>query len=104
MSTAIKPSFLPNVPILEKKASANGASDEELALYALSNTNGWKVFREIALQTSSELTELSNEAIAQGAPLEEIGRNAVVVSLAQGIIKKLLNKVDDAVEACETSE
>ena len=43
-------------------------------------------------------------AIANGGNFEEIGKNAVVVSLAKSKLKQILNKVDDAVEAVENEQ
>jgi len=103
MSEAIRPTFLPNIPALDNAPDTSVTGDptpEELALYSLSKTRGWKVFREIATRTLNDLGNLNKQAISQGLPLEEIGRNTVVASLAQGVIEKLLNKVEDATEAC----
>lgn len=105
MKTAVRPNFFLNIPVLEKlNKKGLAATEEEQALYTMANTAGWKIFRAYAEETSRQLNGLNAEAIAQGMPLEEIGRNAIVVSLAQGVIDKLLNKVSDAGEACESGE
>jgi len=101
---AIKPNMFVNVSALKKVRDAEGVTDEEKSLYAMSVTSGWKTFKDLAERVSLELNGVNNEAIANGAPMEKIGENAVVISLAQDVIKRLLNKVDDAVEACEAGE
>lgn len=98
---ALRPVFT-NVPSLVKQKNSNpDASEEEQRLYAMSHGAGWKTFREIAERVSNELNDVNKQAIAGGASFEEIGRNTLVISMTQDIITKLLNKVDDAVEACE---
>lgn len=102
--TAARPNFL-NIPVLSTiQNEGKGATDEEKALYAMSKTAGWKILEDVAQRAMRELDNTNKEAIASGASLEEIGRNTVVVNLAQGVIEKLLNKVTDAVEACENGE
>ena len=98
--SALKPVFIPTLPTLEEKES-EGTSPEEQALYSLSKSRGWKVFRGIAERVMDDLNNINKLAISQGMSLEEIGRNAVVASLAQGVIEKLLNKVSDASEAVD---
>ena len=104
VKTAIKPSMFTHVPALSKAQDAKGVTDEEKALYAMSVTSGWKVFEGIARDVKEQLNNINREAIASGAPMEEIGKNALVVNLAQDAITKLLNRVEDAVEACEAGE
>jgi hypothetical protein len=104
MKTAIRPDFFINVPALAKAQSVESATDDEKSLYALSKTSGWALFKQIAEQTILELNNVNKVAISQGLPLEEIGRNAIVVSLAQEAIERLLNRVLDASEAIEKAE
>lgn len=102
VETATRPDFFINVPSLVKTAKADtGATEEEVSLHALSTTAGWVAFKNLATQVISELGNVNKVAISQGLPLEEIGRNAIVVSLAQEAVERLLNKVLDAKEAVE---
>lgn len=101
---ALKPDFfLKNIPSLlrDQEAEKKGATDEERDLYAMSQTRGWQIFNEFSSRVVSELDSVNKLAISQGASLEEIGRNAIVINLSQDVISKLLNKVADAIEACE---
>ena len=104
VKVAIKPDFFVNVPSLAKTGGNEALTEEELALHAMSQTAGWKIFKDIAISVTSELGGINKLAISQGLPLDEIGRNAVVVSLAQEAIERLLNKVADASEACAKNE
>lgn len=100
--SALKPNFFSTLPSLQdKKAEVAGASDEERQLYALSQTAGWRVFKDLTDELLKDLDHGTETAMAQGLPFEEIGRNAVVINLAKGIILKQLQKVQDATDACE---
>ena len=102
---AIKPDFFMNAPALSNtKKTGVAIGDEEKMLYAMSKSAGWKVFENTAREAMEQLNFINKGAIAQGLPLEEIGRNAIVVSLAQEAIERLLTRVSDAVEACEAGE
>ena len=101
MKAALRPSFFVNVPSLESTDRGEGPTDEELALHAMSQTAGWGVFKDIASHVTAELNNINKVAISQGLPLDEIGRNAIVVNLAQEVVERLINKVLDASESCE---
>lgn len=100
---AIKPSFFSTLPTLVKEAEAEklGLTDEERHLYRLSQHAGWRVLRGFTEDLLGDLDRGTETAMAQGLPFEEIGRNAVVINLAKSIVKRILQKVDDAVEANE---
>lgn len=105
MANATRPNIFMNIPNADiNEAKLNEATPEELALYSLSKSKNWKVFKDILLKASNDLDLVNKQAIMNGAPLEDIGMNALVVSLAQGVIERCLNKVSDAVEACEKNE
>jgi hypothetical protein len=99
---SLKPSFI-NLPSLvaDKEAEKKGATDEERILYGGSKTAFWGVLKGIFEDAEKDLDNLNSVAIEKGAPFEEIGKNTVVVNLAKGIITRIKNKVEDAVEACE---
>lgn len=100
---AIKPSFFQSLPTLVKQEQAKekGLTEEEQALYALSVQDGWVILREYAQSLIDDLSNSTESSMAQGMSLEEIGRNAVVSSLAKGVIERILLKVDDAKEVYE---
>jgi len=93
-------SSLPSV-VKDEKAKKKGATEEERALMALSETMGWKILTEYIDRLVDDLDNVNNQAISSGATFEEIGRNTLVVNLAKGIIKKVKDKVADAKEICE---
>lgn len=101
-TAALKPSIFSTLPsLMEEKASIDGSSPEELALHQLSLSEGWRVFKSFTEELLKDLELGTETAMAQGLPFEEIGRNAVVINLAKGIINRQLQKVQDAVEAIE---
>ena len=108
MKTAIRPDFyfkqMPSIQEADSEAIKRGASEEERQIYAMTQTAGWRIIAEFMGELYNDLGEVNKTAIANGASLEEIGRNTVVVSLTQEILDKVLNKVSDSVEACTQDE
>jgi hypothetical protein len=107
MKQAIKPEFFPaNMPSIKKdeEAKKKGVTEEERHLYALSGTAGWRVLSKYAEDMLGDLDNINKIAMEQGMGFEEIGRNSVVVTQTKDIIRRLLNKVIDAVEACEKQD
>lgn len=101
---AIKPEKLFfNLPTLvkDKEAEKKGVTVEERTLGALANSSGWQVLSEFIDNIVSDLDNVNEVAISQGASFAEIGRNTVVINLAKGVIKKIVDKVNDAREVCE---
>lgn len=101
---AIKPDKiffnLPDI-VKDKEAKRRGVTDEERALAALAKSDGWGVLKEYIDLVVEGLDKKNDIAIASGTKLEEIGRNAVIISLAKGVIKQIVDKVLDSEEACE---
>lgn len=107
MKSAITPDYFFKMPSLREaniEADKKGATDEEIALFNLSETKGWKILEQYITNLNIELNEVNRTAIQNGASLEEIGRNTVVISMTQEIISKILNKVSDSIEACNKDE
>jgi hypothetical protein len=102
-SGAIKPDFFNNLSSLTKDRDEDRVSitDEEKHLYSLSKHKGWTILSRYIDTLLGELDSINRKAIDNGLPLEEIGRNTIVVSLAKDIIVRFVNKIDDAREACE---
>lgn len=104
---AIRPDFfIKNMPTLvaDDKAAKKGADEEERQLYAMAQTGGWKVFSEYLERVMDDLDNMNNVAIEQGMGFDMIGQNTVVVNASKGIIKRMMNKVNDAIEACQNEE
>lgn len=105
MSDAVKPNFFTALPVVEERQiESTEATDEEKALATLSRSKGWKVLSGFIREISDGLDRVNTQAMTSGAPLEEIGRNTVVIAMAKDIISKIQNKVTDAVEAVEGDE
>lgn len=104
--TAIRPDFFANFESLKRNEEAKkiGVTPDEQAYYAMSLSDGWKLFNTEVDYLLQEMEQLNDAAVASGAPYEELGKNTVVISLAKGVIRRLINKVEDAREACERSE
>ena len=104
---ALAPDFFFNsLPSMQAdvEAEKKGATDEERALFALKQMKGWVILKDFIENIHSDLNNVNKTAIASGASLEEIGRNAIVISMTQEIIERILNKVSDATEACTGDE
>lgn len=99
---SIKPSFftLPTF-VRDEEAAKRGLSDEERVLAAGSNTEFWLTLKTRMQTVLEELDQVNEQAIAQGLPLEEIGRNTVVINTTKGVLRKIFNFVDDARDAVE---
>ena len=101
MANATKPDFFANLPSLKKeKATKAGATEDEQALAYMSDLTGWKVFKKEADRLIDEMDQMIEVSVSKGLSREEIGENTIVVSLAKGVIRRLMNKVSDAKEAC----
>lgn len=103
---AVRPEFFKNLPTLleEQQAKKKGISTEEQLYYSLSQTQGWMQLKAYIDSLIKDLDQATAKAMQQGLPFEEIGRNAVVIDLAKGIIRNILNRVEDAREAAENPD
>lgn len=71
-------------------------SDEEKILATGAKTAFWKVLKDFIEDVTENLDEMNDTAISQGADYEEVGKNTIVISLSKGIIKRIIDKVQDA--------
>ena len=99
---ALRPTIF-NIESFKKdtEAKKRGVSDEERDFYSLSQTRGWTLLVELKERVIKEMEEANKAQMANGLPFEEIGKNAVVINLAESIVDRLINKVNDSKEACE---
>lgn len=74
-------------------------SVEEKILAAGAEQIFWKTLKKYFDNSIQQLESINEGAIAQGMPLEEIGRNALVISQVKGVLRKIINVVSDAEEA-----
>jgi len=80
---------------------AKGVSEEEQQLAAMSRTGGWRILREFVETIKEEMDQLNEVAVEKGASFEQIGQNTLVITQTKGVLKKIINKVEDAREASE---
>lgn len=105
--TAVRPDFFANFASLKKKEdelNKKGITEEEQAYYSMSLSKGWQLFSNDAQNLLKELDLFVDNAVIAGLSREEIGEKTIVVSLAKGVIRRLLEKVEDCKEACEQPE
>jgi hypothetical protein len=99
---AIKPdSFNDFRKIVDKFRAPESLDQKEYYLAALANSDGWKTLKEYINDLRSDITQLNKSMMERGASFEELGRNAVVSQLAQDLLTKIVQRVDDAAEAVE---
>jgi len=104
---AIKPDrFFSNIAtfVKEKEVEVKGLTDEEKILARGANTSFWKVLKDYIGEVVESLDLINEMAIDKGSEFEEVGKNTVVISLAKGVIKKIIDRVEDAKEASEKPE
>lgn len=98
---ALRPEFFPTLPTFVKEAEQPKSSDDERFLYALSQNPGWRVLKEYVDSLLGDLENVTNTSMNQGLTFEEIGKNAIVASLVKGMLTRVIQKVEDAVEQVE---
>jgi len=104
MGRAIKPNnIFPSIPALVDDKPEVVMTDEEKALASLARHSGWEVLKTYIGNLSNELDLINDAAVEKGLPFEEIGKNTVIIKLSMGILKKAVNKVEDAKDAVEKS-
>lgn len=85
----------------DEEAAKRGATEEERFLYALTGMKGWSILVEFKERVIKEMEEANKAMMASGQPFDEIGKNAVVINLAESIVDRIINLVIDAKEVCE---
>lgn len=61
----------------------------------------WKELKKHFDNEIRQLDDIQDNAIATGASRDQIGENAVVISLTRGVLKRIVNRIEDAREADE---
>ena len=98
---AIRPEFSIQGFIKDKEADKQGVSVEEQILATGSNKPFWLALKKHIEKSIEQLEQINEEAMAAGMPLEEIGRNTLVISQTKGVIRKIFNVVEDAKASVE---
>ncbi len=99
MSDALTPNSIPEFIKQEPPVSEETITDDEKALAVGSRTKFWTTLRKHFDESITELEQINDQAIESGMTLEEIGRNALVISQVKGVLRKIVNVVEDSREA-----
>lgn len=102
---AIKPTFLSINDFVKEKVekTIEDLTDEEKVLAAGAKQSFWIELKKHINNQIVELDKINEIAIQTGMPLEEIGRNTIVISQVKGVINRIFNIVEDSREAVEQS-
>ena len=105
-SSAVRPNIFLSLPsfMRNEEAQKKGATDEERIFAAGANTEFWKELKNRIEQIKAELDQTNSQAIANGATLEQIGQNTIVITMTKGVLDKIFNTVEDAREAIEDGQ
>ena len=88
----------------EKEQDKELLTEEEKILAQGANTKFWQTLKIHFDKCIEELDDFNSEAMGQGASLEDIGRNTIVINLTKGVLRRVINKVTDSKEAIEANE
>jgi len=99
---AIKPdSFNDFRKIVEREKAKDSLDQKEYYLAALANSDGWLTLKEYINNLKDDIDNLNKSMMERGASFEDIGRNAVIAQLARDLLKKIVQRVEDAAESIE---
>jgi len=102
---AIRPDFIDFRKIIEKTKPQPKEPEliEEKQLSQLANSDGWLVLKKYINELQIDLANINKSMMERGASFDEIGKNAVIVQLANELLTKVIQKVEDANEAINQS-
>uniref|UniRef100_A0A6M3J205 Uncharacterized protein n=1 Tax=viral metagenome TaxID=1070528 RepID=A0A6M3J205_9ZZZZ len=101
---AIRPEIFTIKGFIQQDKKDDEHTVEEKILATGANNAFWKTLKKHFENSIQQLDRINEEAIAGGMPLEEIGRNALVISQVKGVLNKIMNVVEDAKEALDGGE
>lgn len=100
-TTALRPEIFNIKGFIDKKSGDDEFTVEEKILAAGAENEFWKILKKHFNSSLEILENINEQAIANGMALDEIGRNALVISQVKGVLKKIINVVEDAHEQME---
>lgn len=107
MPQAIRPSAFIDYKQVVEKVENKKTPDlqvETKHLAQIGNMDGWEVLKTYISELRADLNNLNKQMIGRGASFEDIGKNAVIVELADELLTKIVNKVEDARESVENTK
>ena len=99
MKTAIKSNYFNEFENVKALQETKGKDSDQQALASLSNHSGWKVLKAYIERIMEELDNLTKTQMTQGVPFEEIGRSTVIKELTKDVLRRIINRVQDAAES-----
>jgi len=101
---ALRPEIFNIKGFIHQERKDDEATVEEKILAAGADQMFWKTLKTYFDNSIQQLEQINEAAIAGGMSLEEIGRNALVISQVKGVLRKIMNVVQDAKEAVNGGE
>jgi len=99
MKTAIKSNYFNEFANVKALQETKGKDPDQQALASLANHSGWKVLKAYIERIIEELDNLTKTQMIQGVPFEEIGRSTVIKELTKDVLRRVINKIQDAAES-----
>lgn len=98
---ALRPGSFTSIPSFIQEKGDNELTVEEKILASGADQTFWKTLRKHFDSSVEQLEQINESAMASGMSVEEIGRNAIVISQVKGVLRKIVNTVEDAKEALD---
>ena len=96
---ALRPEIFNIKGFINQERKDDEATVEEKVLATGAEQIFWKTLKTYFDNSIQQLEQINEQAIANGMALDEIGRNALVISQVKGVLRKIVNCVEDAREA-----
>jgi hypothetical protein len=96
---ALRPEIFNIKGFIDQKPEDDRDLTEEKILAAGSEQAFWITLKKHFDNAIMQLEQINENAIAQGITEIEIGKNAIVISLTKGVLRKIENVVQDAKDA-----
>jgi hypothetical protein len=96
---ALRPEIFNIKGFINQERKDDEATVEEKILATGAEQIFWKTLKTYFDNSIQQLEQINEQAIANGMALDEIGRNALVISQVKGVLRKIVNVVQDAQEA-----
>ena len=96
---ALRPTFTTIREYVEEEKDLTTLNAEEKILASGAENIFWKTLSNYFDSSIQVLEQINENAISQGMALDEIGRNALVISQVRGVLRKIQNVVSDAKES-----
>ena len=101
--SALRPTIFNIDAFKEPDITAKVISEDETALAALDGNHGWHLVVEFKQRVIREMEEANKALMASGQSFDEIGKNAVVINLAENVVDRIINLVGDAREVIDSN-